>query len=97
MNMIELKVELQREVEKGVEDMAGEDFYLMDTPLDQLLSEPVDNIRGWLCSVKIVRGNIEAAREEGLRDCRDLSHAQPRLTAAQTREFVDWRNIHLNG
>ena len=97
MNMVELKAEVTREVDKGVDDMMGEDFFLMDTPLDRLLREPIETIRGWLCSVKIARGDIDAARAEGLRDRGELSHEQPTLTEAQLSEFLDWRNIHLNG
>ena len=97
MNMVELKAEVTREVDKRVDDMMGEDFFLMDTPLDRLLREPIETIRGWLCSVKIARGDIDAARAEGLQDWGELSHEQPTLTEAQLSEFLDWRNIHLNG
>ena len=71
------KQSFQREAEKEVEAMVGEDFYLMDTPLDQLLLEPIENIHGWLCSVKIASGDIDAEHTEGLVSCSTPSHGSP--------------------
>ena len=76
--------------------MEAEDHYLMDTSMDILMEENVEGIRGWLCSVLIARGQINAAREESTADRGTLSHTLPRLTAGQQQELLNWRRVTLN-
>ena len=79
-----------------MERMEADDHYLMDTSMDDLLEENVEGIRGWLCSVLIARGDMNAAREESTADRGILSHTLPRLTAGQQQELLDWRRVTLH-
>ena len=64
MDLVVLQHEVESEVNRGVDMMEPEDHYLLDIHLPTLLLEPVEYLRGWLCSVKLARGDFEAAREE---------------------------------
>ena len=96
MHLLELQQEVEFELSRGVELMEVADHHLMHTELDDLMAESLENIRGWLCSVKIARGDGAAAEAEGLRDRGILSHAQPLLSAAQLRGYYNWKNIQLS-
>ena len=37
--------------------MEEEDFYLLETEEEELIKEPVEMIRGWLCEIMIARGD----------------------------------------
>ena len=60
--------------------MQHEDYHLLTTPLDKLLHEPVEVQRGWLCSVKIARGDFNGAQLESLKDRSGLNFKQPHLS-----------------
>ena len=46
--------------------MDVDDWYLLDINIHDLIAEPVDPIHGWLYDILTARGDIEAAKEEGL-------------------------------
>ena len=93
---MELKREVELELSRGVELMEVADHHLMHTELEPLMPESLETIRGWLCSVKLARGDCAAAEAEGLRDRGLLSHAQPLLSAADLRGYLNWKNIQLS-
>ena len=96
MDLVVLQHEVESEVNRGVDMMEPEDHYLLDIHLPTLLLEPVEYLRGWLCSVKLARGDFEAAREEGLNDRGMATHAQPSLSVGQLNRFYNWKNIQLS-
>lgn len=96
MHLMELQEEVEFELSRGVELMEVGDHHLMDVNLESLMADSLENLRGWLCSVKIARGDCAAAEAEGLRDRGLLSHAQPSLSAAQLRGYLNWKNIQLS-
>ena len=76
--------------------MAVEDHHLMDETLDSLVESSLEHLRGWLCRVKLARGDIEGAVDEGLNDRGLLRHSCPSLTPDQLRHYQNWKNIHLS-
>ena len=86
---------IEEELSKGIGGLQPEDFYLLDTNIDKLRGEPIESVRGWLCSVMIARGDLEGAKEEGLKDRGTISRCQPQLSEREMRRYLDWRNIHL--
>ena len=96
MRLMELQQEIEFELSRGVELMEVDDHHLMEVQLDSLMADSLENLRGWLCSVKIARGDCAAAEAEGLRDRGLLSRAQPTLSAAQLRGYLNWKNIQLS-
>ena len=94
--LIDLTSLVQDQYTIGVKLMSVEDHYLMDVPISDLLNGSVENIRGWLCSVLIARGDLEAAQHESIDDRGVLSHQLPRLTAGQTQALLDWRRVCLH-
>ena len=86
---------IEEELSKGIGGLQPEDFYLLDTNIDKLRGEPIESVRGWLCSVMIARGDLEGAKEEGLKDRGIMSRSQPQLSEREMRRYLDWRNIHL--
>ena len=58
--------------------------------------ESLESIRGWLCSIKIARGDFEGAQLESLKDRAIREHAQPKLSVREIHKFLDWRKVHLN-
>ena len=55
----------------------------------------MESIRGWLCSIKIARGDFEGAQTESLKDRGIKEHIQPKLSRREMNQFLDWRKIHL--
>ena len=96
IHLIELQQEVEFELSRGVESMAVEDHHLMQVELDSLMVDTLENLRWWLCSVKIARGDCKAAEAEGLKDRGHMSHVQPRLSATQLRGYLNWKNIQLS-
>ena len=96
MHLVELQAEVEFELSRGVEQMAVCDHFLMEVTLDSLMNDSIEHLRGWLCSVKIARGDCAAAEVEGLRDRGLLSHHQPLLSAAQRQSYLNWKNIQLS-
>ena len=95
MNRIALDTEIRKEKGLNFQGIDPEDDYLLDIPLDTLLSESVEMQRGWLCSIKIARGDLIAARSESTRDRNALTHKQPHLTAREQQQYMDWRRVRL--
>ena len=56
-------------------------FYLLDTDQEELLKEPAEMIRGWLCEILIARGDLASARLESLKDRGEITYVIPILTA----------------
>ena len=75
--------------------MDEEDWSLLDTHIDDIMADSTDCIRGWLCNVLIARGDIEAAKEESIKDRSNTCVASQQVTPQQQREFMDWRNVCL--
>ena len=95
MDLVSLHSAVESEVLRGVELMAPEHHYLMEVQLDSLLGESLEHLRGWLCSVKLARGDIEGAVDEGLDDRGLLRRSRPTLTAEEIRRYQNWKNMHL--
>ena len=73
MNLIQLRGSVEAQLKLGKGLMDSDNWYLLDINIHDLMAEPVDSIRGWLCDILIARGDIEAAKEEGTRDRRGAS------------------------
>ena len=95
MELAALYSEVEKELDKGLGGLQPEDYCLMETNIYRLRKEPIESVRGWLCSVKLARGEFEEARMEGLKDRGMQSHKQPTLTNREMRKFLDWRSVRL--
>ena len=95
-SLIELKDLVEKQLKMGIMNIATEDHYLLDMSLDEILAGTAEDIRGWLCSILIARGDFESAKAEGKKDRGILSHTLPRLTANQQKAYLDWRKVRLN-
>ena len=87
--LIELTSWVEQQYTAGVQGMPIEDHYLLDIPISDLLNGTVETVRGWLCSVLIARGDLEAAQRESINDRGVLSHQLPLLTAGQAQALMD--------
>ena len=96
MDLILLRNTVEKQLKLGKGLMDADDWCLLDVNIHDLMAEPVDSIRGWLCDILIARGDIEAAKEEGLRDRRGASAQSTQITYKQHKAFLDWRNVHLH-
>ena len=96
MELAALYSAVEEELDRGLGGLQPEDYYLMETNIYRLRREPIESVRGWLCSIKTTHGDLEEARLEGLRDREIQLYAQPTLTAREMRQFLDWRNVRLN-
>ena len=75
--------------------MDDDDFYLLETEEKDLIKEPAEMIRGWLCEIMIARGDLASARLESLRDRGEITHVIPTLTAIEQQSCLDWRKVCL--
>ena len=64
--------------------------------MDKIKEESLESIRGWLCSIKIARGDFERAQLESMKDRGVEEHTQPNLSVREMNKYLDWRKIHLN-
>ena len=80
MEIKALYTAVENELSKGLMSLQPEDYYLLDTNIHRLRREPVEYIRGWLCSVKIARGDLVGAQQESIRDRGSTTHIQPNLS-----------------
>ena len=87
--LIELTSLIEKQYNLGVQHMSADHHHWMDIPISELLNGPVESIRGWLCSVLIARGDLEAAQRESTDDKGELTHQLPRLTAGQIQALLD--------
>ena len=97
MERVALDNEIRKEKTLNLTNMQHEDYHLLSIPLDKLLHEPVEVQRGWLCSVKIARGDFNGAQLESLKDRSGLNFKQPHLSNRELQQYNDWRRVHLNG
>ena len=72
------------------------DWHLMDTTLQDVISDTEEGIRSWLCEVYIARGNVEKAKDEQGKERRVGGEATTRISAMQRKQFLDWRNVKLS-
>ena len=96
MHLATLYSAVEEELDKGLRGLQPQDFYLMNTNIHRLRRDPIESVRGWLCSIKIARGDFDGARTEGMKDRGMQSHQQPPLTAREMNNYLDWRKIQLN-
>ena len=61
MDLVTLHSTIREEFNRGTELMAPEHYYLMEVELDTLLGESLEHLRGWLCTVKLARGDVDGA------------------------------------
>ena len=94
--LIELQSLVEHQHVIGVVQMAAEDQYLLEMPITDILNGTVEAIRGWLCSVLIVRGDLQAAHQESQHDRGIITHQLPRLTVGQAQALLDWRRVCLH-
>ena len=94
---IALQTAVSQQYNLGHEGMEEEDFYLLETDEEELIKEPAEMIRGWLCEIMIARGDLASARLESLRDRGEITHVIPILTATEQRSYLDWRRVCLQG
>ena len=95
LNNIALQTAVSQQYSLGHEGLEEDDFYLLENGEDELMEEPVEMIRGWLCEIMIARGDLASARLESLRDRGEITHVIPILTAAEKRSYLDWRKVCL--
>ena len=96
LDMIQLREAVQAQLTQGREGMDEDDWSLLDVHVDDIMTDSVDCIRGWLCNVLIARGDIAAAQEESTKDRNHTCVASHHVTPQQQREFTDWRNVCLS-
>ena len=87
---------VEEELAKGMGGLQPDDYYLLDKDIDKIKEESLESIRGWLCSIKIVRGDFEGAQLESMKDRGVKEHTQPILSVREINKYIDWRKIHLN-
>ena len=95
LQMIQLESAITTQYDLGYEDLNQEDYYLLDKDKEDLLQQPIDIVRGWLCSILIARGDFDAARLESLQDRGETTYKLPSLTAVEMRKYCDWRQVCL--
>ena len=96
MDMVQLKEAVDRQLSLGKGNMHQDDWYLLERSSDELMTESIDGIRGWLCDIYIARGQHQDAVDEGKLDRASTTVNMTNVTEQQRREFLDWRNIRLN-
>ena len=96
MELISLYSAVEEELAKGMGGLQPDDYYLLDKDMDKIKEESLESIRGWLCSIKITRGDFEGAQLESMKDRGIKEHTQPNLSVREMNKYLDWRKIHLN-
>ena len=86
----------QEQLSLGLDNISPADRYLFDVNIHDLMEEPGDCIRGWLCDMLIARGDVQAAKDECLRPRLSNTVNSNYISARQRKEFLDWRNISLS-
>ena len=97
MERIALDTEIRKEKRLNLQQMDLADYHLLNISLEKILKETVEFQRGWLCSVKIARGDFAGAQLESLKDRSGLNFKQPHLTVRERQQYNDWRRVHLQG
>ena len=73
----------------GHESLEEEYFYILEYSEDELIEEHVEMIRGWMCEIIIVRGDLASTRLESLRNRGEITHVIHSLTAVEKRSYLD--------
>ena len=68
LQMMCLESAISTQYRLGYENLNQEDYHLIERDKQDLLQQPVDVLRGWLCEILIARGDFAAARIESLLD-----------------------------
>ena len=96
MDLLQLQEAITAQLKLGKHNIDHEDWYLFEINILDLMAEPVDCIRGWLCDMLIARGEIEAAKEESVKDRSSATINSTQISNQQRKEFMNWRNIKLS-
>ena len=54
----------------------------------KIKDESLESIRGWLCSIKIARGDFEGAQLESVKDRGVKEHKQPSLSVREMNKYL---------
>ena len=95
LQMICLDRAISAQYDLGYENLNQEDYHLIEREKQDLLQQPVDVLRGWLCEILIARGDFAAARLESLQDRGESTYSLPTLTATEMQKYCDWRQVCL--
>ena len=95
LQLIRLQTAVTEQYDLGYKNLEEEDHYLLEKTKEDLLKEPMDVVRGWLCEILIARGEFASARLESLRDRGEITHTLPPLSAIEMRKYHDWREVCL--
>jgi len=95
LQLICLDTVVSAQYDLGYNNLNEDDHYLLDKSKEELLSEPIEVVRGWLCEILIARGDFASARLESLQDRGEVNHVLPSLTATQMQKYNDWRQVCL--
>ena len=93
--MICLESAISTQYDLGYENLNQEDYHLIERDKQDLLQQPIDVLRGWLCEILIARGNFAAARLESLQDRGESTYSLPTLTPNELQKYCDWRQVCL--
>ena len=96
MELASLHTAVEEELAKGMGGLQPDDYYLLDKDIEKIKEESLESIRGWLCSIKIARGDFEGAQVESMKDRGMKEHMQPKLSMREMNKFLDWRKVHLS-
>ena len=61
LQMICLDRAITTQYELGYGNLNQEDHYLLNKDKEELLQQPAEVLRGWLCDILIARGDFDAA------------------------------------
>ena len=95
LQMMCLESAISTQYRLGYENLNQEDYHLIERDKQDLLQQPVDVLRGWLCEILIARGDFAAARLESLQDRGESTYSLPTLTATEMQKYCDWRQVGL--
>ena len=96
MELASLHTAVEEELAKGMGGLQPDDYYLLDKDIEKIKEESLESIRGWLCSIKIARGDFEGAQVESMKDRGMKEHMQPKLSMREMNKFLNWRKVHLS-
>ena len=91
LNNIALQMAMEQQCILGYQNMDEDDFYVLDNDMETLMGEPVETIRGWLCTLLITCGDFDLVRLESLKDRGDVYHVIPMLNERGKQKFLDRR------
>ena len=95
MDMVQLEEAVETQLIIGEGDVDEGDRYLFQITIHDIMAKSIEEIRGWLCSVLIARGDLEGAEKESSLLRGEHTHKRPRLSASQQRQYLHWRYVSL--